>query len=645
MHLPRLLPQFLALFLFSACIDIPEIDTAEASSSEDAGDDAGSSDTTPDAGDDAGTTEQPDPRTDAGSDADGGFQPELTVRLVLPGNPTHARGDVSIQVETSETQPDKVELFAGEVLVAELHAPYSYLWDTTSFAEGTYSLVARVSKGDRTAMSEGWLLAIDRTAPGVVSRAPEPEAPLVPSGEPIRVEFSEALRPDTLNDDSVILHIDGANASRSLALSADGKLLTLTPTAAIALPSTVSVTLTSGIKDRAGNGLEATPISWKWQVPAWLPVGSVANCPAADLTGAVLSIHPRTGPVLAALAVNGPEDYGPAVCRWTGSSWVQLGGFLGVNRNDAESQDYFQFLGPALQVDENGALIVAWSESSGSSQLTYLRRWSTDRWTEIPPAAAGGTPPALQLTSADNPWTVTTVRDTQRDGLSVQVRWWNGQMWQDFGEALHASTTSSWIYEVSFALDGAGLPVVAWTEAEKVNTSYVNRRIHVRRWTTAGWAALGGPLSVNSSSSEASGPVLRISKTGVPVLAWSEPNTPLTKTKAADIHVRSWENGQWRQLGSYLSASSGETPAWRPSLVLSDKGEPFIAWNESDGTANKVHVRQWTGAEWQTIEATASAIDASARAGEVSLQLDAAGNPWVAWVTDQHVAHVYRFNR
>ncbi len=634
MHLPRFLPKLLALLFLSACIDLPEIDVApDTSPSGDAGQH------------DAGTTDQTDSRFDAGANADGGEQQEPVVRLVLAGDPTHARGTVAVQVETSEPQPDKVELFAGEVRISELSAPYSYSWDTTAFAEGTYSLVARVVKGDITATSQRRQLTLDRTAPRVLSRTPAPDAPVVPSGETIRIEFSEGLRPDTLTDGSVFLHVNGTHITKTHSLSADGTLLTVVPASPIALASTVSVTLVSGIKDLAGNELEATPLSWKWQVPSWLPVGPTTGLPIPGATGPVLSLHPRTGPVLAALATSGPEDYGPAVCRWTGDAWEQLGGFLGVSRYDAESQDYFRFHGPELQVDDDGTLVVAWSESNSSSQLTYLRRWDTDRWKDIPSTGAGGTSPSLQLTSAANPWTATTIWDNQRAGLSVQVRWWNGQAWQDFGEALHASTTSSWIYEVSLALDGTGLPVVAWNEAEKVNGTYTNRRIHVRRWRSAGWAALGGAISVNASGSETNQPRLRLSSTGVLLLAWSEPNTPLTKTQAPDVHVRSWENDQWRQLGSYLSASTGETPALLPSLAIADDGAPIIAWRESDGTVNKVHVRRWTGTEWQTLEGTGSAIEASVRAGELSLQLDAAGNPWVAWVTDQHVAHVYRFNR
>jgi hypothetical protein len=634
MHLPRLLPKLLTLLFLSACLDLPEIDVApDTSSSGDAGQH------------DAGTTDQTDSRPDGGTGADGGEQQEPVVRLVLAGNPSHAHGSVTIQVEISEPQPDRVELFAGEVLIAELSAPYSYSWDTTAIAEGTYSLVARLVKGDITATSGERQLTIDRTAPRVLSRTPAPDEPLVPSGETIRIEFSEGLRPDTLTDGSVILHVNGTHIAKTLALSADGKHLTVVPASPIVLASTASVTLANGIKDWAGNELEATPLSWKWQVPAWLPVGPTTGLPIPGAFSPVLRLHPRTGPVLAALATSGPEDYGPAVCRWTGNSWEQLGGFLGVSRYDPENQDYFRFHGPDLQVDDDGTLVVAWSELNSSSQLTYLRRWDTSRWMEIPSVGAGSTATSLQLTSADNPWTATIISDAQRAGLSVQVRWWNGQAWQDFGAALHASTTSSWIYEVSLALDGAGLPVVAWNEAEQVNGSYTNRRIHVRRWTHAGWAALGGALSIKASGSEASRPVLRLSKTGVPVLAWSEPNTDLTKTKAADIHVLRWEEGQWRQLGDSLSTTAGETPAWKPSLVIDDNGAPFIAWVESDGTANKVHLRRWSGTEWQTLEGTESVIEASTRGGDPSLQLDAAGNPWVAWVTDKYVAHVYRFNR
>lgn len=617
MHLSRLLPKLLALMLLSACIDLPEV-------------------------------EPNDPGGDVGIGT-GGENPELAVRLVLPGDPTHVRGSVSIQVEveTDWPSPEKVELFAGEVLLAELHAPYSYEWDTTNFPEGTYSLIARAVQGELSATSQARQLTIDRTAPQVVSRTPAPEATLVPSGESIRIEFSEGMSAGTLSDGTVLLHINGSSIPKSLSLSEDGKVLTITPSSAITLPATAAVTLASGITDWAGNELEAAPLSWKWHVPTWLPVGASSGIPASsNASQPVLRLHPEAGPALAVLEASGPEDYGPGVYRWTGSTWKRLGGFLGVNVRDPYDQEYTRFYRPDLQIDASGTVVITWNEDGSSGNFTYLRRWTDDRWMEIPsPDAGRNETPSLQLISADNPWIATTVDDPQRSGFSVQVRWWNGQSWQDFGEALHALTTPSRIFEVSTALDRDGLPVIAWTEFEIADGNYKNGQIQVRRWTPAGWAALGGALRVNTSTPEPRQLMLQLTRNGAPVLAWSEPNTSVTKVKAADIHVWRWENGQWQPLGDYLSATTGETPATNPSMVLTESGDPVIAWRESDGSDNRVHVRRWTGDAWQTIEGAEGAIEASAGAGSPSLQLDESGRPWVAWTQSRGGLYVYRLNR
>jgi hypothetical protein len=86
---------------------------------------------------------------------------------------------------------------------------------------------------------------------------------------------------------------------------------------------------------------------------------------------------------------------------------------------------------------------------------------------------------------------------------------------------------------------------------------------------------------------------------------------------------------------------------------LTPTGEPVVAWSESDGTTESIHVRHWKNGSWQTVGGVLRVNGVNERASTPSLQVDSAGVPVVAW--EERVqrssndwaqdVHVHRLNR
>ncbi len=87
----------------------------------------------------------------------------------------------------------------------------------------------------------------------------------------------------------------------------------------------------------------------------------------------------------------------------------------------------------------------------------------------------------------------------------------------------------------------------------------------------------------------------------------------------------------WLPIGGPLSATAGATPAKSPRMKLDPMGRPVVAWIESDGTADSVHVSRWTGTAWQSLGTLNGNTAAGTHASNMHLALDAVGNPVVAW--------------
>ena len=97
----------------------------------------------------------------------------------------------------------------------------------------------------------------DTAPPVVIDRGPTPGAASVPQGSTVTVRFSEAMDPSTLTPATVTLApaSGGAALAATVAVSSDGSSAVLDPSASLAPATAYRVTVGTGARDLAGNGL------------------------------------------------------------------------------------------------------------------------------------------------------------------------------------------------------------------------------------------------------------------------------------------------------------------------------------------------------------------------------------------------------
>ncbi len=179
----------------------------------------------------------------------------------------------------------------GPLLAA---APYRFAWNTTTWADGTYTLTAVASDaaGNKTTSSPV-TVTVDNTAPTVTGKTPAPAATGVSTSAPgISVTFSEAVQPatvafllkDSLGD--VVTGTVGYNAATNTA--------TFTPSGALDPSRTYTATV-SGAQDLAGNALAA--VSWSFTTTStvinatiWPGSATPAVAAAADFNAQELGL-------------------------------------------------------------------------------------------------------------------------------------------------------------------------------------------------------------------------------------------------------------------------------------------------------------------------------------------------------------------
>ena len=144
----------------------------------------------------------------------------------------------------------------------------------------------------------------------------------------------------------------------------------------------------------------------------------------------------------------------------------------------------------------------------------------------------------------------------------------------------------------SIAFGANGALAVAWAESKDLS---------VRRWMNSHWETLGGPLSAFAGDTPAFWSSVQVDAQGNPVVAWQErvPNELIRNS----IIVRRWDAGRWVSLGTPLNIGPDTNDASKPSLQLDAEGNPLVAWSEKSGGDAQIAVRRWNASAWQALGA------------------------------------------
>jgi alpha-tubulin suppressor-like RCC1 family protein len=140
-----------------------------------------------------------------------------------------------------------------------------------------------VANGSGTATANVTGIAVtcstnDTTAPTISSHTPLPRATgAAVTGGVVTVTFSEAMDPASLTTTTLTLTGPGGAVAGTVALEASNTRAVFTPAARLNFDADYTATVTTGVKDAAGNAL-ATQASWKFNTGKSLAVGLHFTC-------------------------------------------------------------------------------------------------------------------------------------------------------------------------------------------------------------------------------------------------------------------------------------------------------------------------------------------------------------------------------
>jgi hypothetical protein len=425
----------------------------------------------------------------------------------------------------------------------------------------------------------------DITPPRVVARFPA-------GGDengmaPFSVTFSEPLDPATVTRENVRVLQPPNEVPSEVALSSDGKTITLTPSVPLALPGGVRVELGTGLMDLAGNVFQHEPVPWVFSMPVWASLGGVR--PISDADGP--NPHPTIALDEAGRPVVGMANLEPGFAvRFERGRWVALPSPSSTT------------IHASITAGLDGAI---WHADASWAHSIVLNRFTGAGWTMLAPSipiSEGRITWEPRMVATRTGLTLVWTEAYFVDGtLRYEVRADDlaGGAWQGWSGSVHGL----W-------------PALATSPAGDVYTSWTSN-------STVSVARLDGgfvPLPDNPSTVAQGKSSIAVGADGLPLVAFTE---------ASGVHVKRWTGEAWVALGGSL----GDAPnpgAASPVIALDSGGTPVVAFNEGASERRQLFVARWNGSGWTRLGGPLN-IDPSHDVHEVALVLDARGLPIVTW--------------
>jgi len=173
--------------------------------------------------------------------------------------------------------------------------------------------------------------------------------------------------------------------------------------------------------------------------------------------------------------------------------------------------------------------------------------------------------------------------------------------------------------ETSLVIDGAGSPIVAWSDFQTAAAQAST--IHVARWPEAGgWDTSYGQVdAIAASNTGARSPSLGINSSGQLFVAWTEPGSFSTGPTVPTVFAARWMGTSWDTSYGGINVIG----AAEPGLRFDSSGQPVLGWCCS---LNGGGVSRWSGGAWTNLPA----YPTSGTSGVTMFALDSMQRPVVA---------------
>jgi hypothetical protein len=507
----------------------------------------------------------------------------------------------------------------------------------------------------------------DTTRPEVVSVSPT--GPGVALDATISVTFSEPVEASTISSSTFVVS-SGTGAGKVTVVGFYGQsasTVTFAPNGGLQPSTTYDVLISTGVKDKAGNALQAAHL-WSFTtgttpatpdatfIPpdnairvstgtgirvtfaAQVNILSVTNASFDVTTGGVkipgsvaligntavfrpaTALQPNTSHVARTTAAVKDIGGNPLPTTW---SFTTGDGVPISNTGQAANT-------PQVAVDGGGNVTATWVDYNGATSSIYAARRAagTATWGAPVPLGIGTYEPMISVNGGGDAVVVWWHFDASNSRYVYASRYHAASGTWDPAPTLLATTASIGCQlDPTVAVDGSGSAMVVWCEHDGVA---VKDRIYASKYTkaTGSWSS---PLSIeDGAAGTAEEPSVKMDGSGNAHAIWRQYDT--SRLKYA-IYGRRFDvaTGTW---GGAAPISINDTGhASLPRMHVNGAGDAVAAWSQIDKVSNMDTYRVYasTYASASKTWATPVMMDGATSCTDARVVMDGSGNATVVW--------------
>jgi hypothetical protein len=281
--------------------------------------------------------------------------------------------------------------------------------------------------------------------------------------------------------------------------------------------------------------------------------------------------------------------------RWTGSSWVNVGGSLNFRKG-------YSVETPSIAIDKTGITptnypTVIWTEWNGTDYDVRATRRTVTGWQNLglldlnPGDRAWRS--SLHLDQAGQPVAAFINQSVQggNDVIGLYVKRWNGSSWQSYETGITPlNDVNKSLKSYAFTLDKNDRPVVAYIEERLVNNFglYQARTLKIKRWNGIQWTTLlNEAYNYQYFTSALDSLDIAFDSLNQPVITYQRWNGTKNLVRAK---YRDRTTGTWVVYGDVLNSNPPVySDGQYPRILLQQGTSPRVAFNES----GNISIKQW----------------------------------------------------
>lgn len=316
------------------------------------------------------------------------------------------------------------------------------------------------------------------------------------------------------------------------------------------------------------------------------------------------------------------------ICRETGR-WHHPAAPTDAVGSAGQSSDL-----PATAIDDQGNVIVVWSQFIGSSRQVLARESREGKWLQekvISKTSDIVKKPKVALAANGDMVIVWEQSDKNNNYIMLAQR--RGSIWTlPKSTADHISVGPKYAWEAEVALNDSGDTVIAWSQQAENGL----HAIYMSEYRNSRWQH---PKGLNDYISPAQGndalrPRVAINNSGEALIVWEQDVEGTSRIFKSEFRENKWSHPA--DHNDFINPKiEGHRGAYNPFVAMDEHGNALLAWKQAHGSRDRIYLSEYRNSRWhhpQSLEDAASPTEIIS--GDINdLIMTANGDALLLWTS------------